>query len=179
MKSNSLFLALLFIYEAVRANSKFRMGEIIAELLLLWEDLKFWKKKKARREFEKENNLPKKLMIRPSIQILLIAVGLIIVARILLGFFYFGDKGTKETTAKIAEITAILIDEKKDLGLYPKELNKIIRNNPLRQNITLDYWNNEFHYEQLDNGLNYVLKSMGSDGILGTDDDISGNKNLP
>tara|TARA_R110002167_G_scaffold365559_1_gene590641 strand:+ start:77 stop:544 length:468 start_codon:yes stop_codon:yes gene_type:complete len=155
------------------------MENLIAELLLLWEDLKFWKKKKARREFEKENNLSKKSLIRPSILVLLIAVGFIIVARILLGTFYFADQGTVETKEKLAEITSILNEEKTDLGVYPEELKAIIRNNPLRQNITLDYWKNEFHYEQLDNGLNYVLKSMGSDGILGTDDDISGNKNLP
>jgi hypothetical protein len=155
------------------------MGEIIAELLLLWEDLKFWKKKKARRKFEKENNLPKKLMIRTSTLVLLIAVGFIIVARILIGIFYFTDKGTGDTTEKIAKITAILNEEKRDLGIYPEELKTIVRNNPLRQNITLDYWKNEFYYEQLDNGLNYVLKSKGSDGILGTDDDISGTKNLP
>jgi len=155
------------------------MGEIIAELLLLWEDLKFWKKKKARRKFEKENNLPKKLMIRTSTLVLLIAVGFIIVARILIGIFHFTDKGTGNTTEKIAKITAILNEEKRDLGIYPKELKTIVRNNPLRQNITLDYWKNDFYYEQLDNGLNYVLKSKGSDGILGTDDDISGTKNLP
>ena len=155
------------------------MGEIIAELLLIWEDLKFWKKKKARRKFEEENNLPKKLMIRTSTLVLLIAIGFIIVARILIGIFYFTDKGTGDTTEKIAKIAAILNQEKTDLGTYPEELKTIIRNNPLRQNITLDYWKNEFHYEQLDNGLNYVLKSKGSDGILGTDDDISGTKNLP
>jgi len=155
------------------------MGEIIAELLLLWEDLKFWKKKKARRKFEKENNLPKKLMIRTSTLVLLIAVGFIIVARILIGIFHFTDKGTGHTTEKIVKITAILNEEKRDLGIYPKELKTIVRNNPLRQNITLDYWKNDFYYEQLDNGLNYVLKSKGSDGILGTDDDISGTKNLP
>jgi len=155
------------------------MGEIIAELLLIWEDLKFWKKKKARRKFEEENNLPKKLMIRTSTLVLLIAIGFIIVARILFGIFYFADKGADDTTEKIAKITAILNEEKTDLGIYPEELKTIIRNNPLRQNITLDYWKNEFHYKQLDNGLNYVLKSKGSDGILGTDDDISGTKNLP
>ncbi|MDO6470943.1 hypothetical protein [Maribacter sp. 1_MG-2023] len=153
------------------------MGEIIAELLLIWEELKFWKKKKERRKFEEENNLPKKLMFRTSTLILLFAMGFIIVARII-GFFYFSDKGTDETEEKIAQITTILNEEKKDLGIYPEELKIIIRNNPLRQNITLDYWKNEFHYEQLDYGLNYVLKSKGKDGILGSEDDISGKKKL-
>jgi general secretion pathway protein G len=155
------------------------MGEIIAELLLLWEDLKFWKKKKARRKFEKENNLPKKFLIHPSLLVLLIAVGFIIIVRIAIGIFYVSDNGLTETTEQINEIVSILEQEKSELGIYPQELKNIIRNNPLRQNITSDLWNNEFHYEQLDNGQSYVLKSKGQDGILGTEDDIDGRKNLP
>ena len=34
----------------------------------LFYELKFWKKKKARRKFEKENNLPKKVMIHPYLK---------------------------------------------------------------------------------------------------------------
>ena len=155
------------------------MGEIIAELLLLWKDLKFWKKKKARRKFEKENNLPKKFLIRPSLLVLLIAVGFIIVARIAIRIFYVSDNGMTETTEQLNKIESILEQEKSELGIYPQELKNIIRNNPLRQNITSDLWNNEFHYEQLENGQSYVLKSKGQDGILGTEDDIDGRKNLP
>ncbi len=54
-----------------------------------------------------------------------------------------------------------------------------ITNNPLRKKITLDYWNNEFYYEQKENGLGYVLISKGKDGILKTEDDISGIKTCP
>ncbi|NCO63779.1 MAG: hypothetical protein GW839_09625 [Flavobacteriales bacterium] len=41
------------------------MESIIANILDLIEQLKFWEKKKKRRDFEKKNNLPKKLMIKP------------------------------------------------------------------------------------------------------------------
>ena len=77
------------------------------------------------------------------------------------------------------EIEQILENEKSSLGIYPEKLSKIIRNNPLRKNITSDYWNNEFFYEQSENGTSYVLISKGKDGILKTEDDINGIKNLP
>ena len=149
-------------------REKNRMLDIIGELLFWREDYKFAKRKKARREFEKENNLPEKLMIHPVWKLLGIFLLFIIVSR----FFFFSNYGTKKTTEKIAEIELILEKEKKALGIYPEKLNTIIRNNPLRKKITLDYWNNEFYYEQKENGLGYVLISKGKDGILKTEDDI-------
>ncbi|WP_452227597.1 hypothetical protein [Lacinutrix sp. MEBiC02404] len=155
------------------------MLDIIGELLFWREDYKFAKRKKARREFEKENNLPKKLMIHPVWKLFGIFIVFVLIAKLVIGHFFFSDYGTKKTTEKIAEIELILENENSSLGIYPEKLNIIIRNNPLRKNIITDYWNNEFFYEQIENGLGYILISKGKDGILKTEDDINGNKNLP
>ncbi len=145
----------------------------------LFYELKFWKKKKARRKFEKENNLPKKVMIHPSLKFLGMFLIIMFAIKLVFGKFLFSNNGKTKTTEKIAEIELILEKEKSSLGIYPKKLNTIIRNNPLRKSITSDYWNNEFYYEQIENGLDYILISKGKDGILKTEDDINGNKNLP
>ncbi|WP_435416269.1 hypothetical protein [Polaribacter aestuariivivens] len=155
------------------------MLNIIGELLFWREDYKFYKRKKVRREFEAENNLPKKLMIHPVWKLLGIFIGFVLISKIIITYFFFSDFGEKKTAEKIIEIELILEKEKKLLGIYPKKLNEIIRNNPLRKNITNDYWKNEFFSEQTENGIDYVLISKGKDGILKTEDDINGNKNLP
>ncbi len=145
----------------------------------LFYELKFWKKKKERRKFEKENNLPKKVMIHPYLKFLGIFILLVFLGKLAYGYFFLSDYGTTKTVEKIAEIEQILENEKNSIGIYPEKLNTIIRNNPLRKNITSDYWNNEFFYEQSKNGLGYVLISKGKDGIIKTEDDINGNNNLP
>ncbi|OBX22402.1 MULTISPECIES: hypothetical protein [Bizionia] len=154
------------------------MLDVIGELLFWREDSKFAKRKKARREFEKENHLPKKLMIHPVWQLFGIFMLLVLIAKLVIGHFFFSDYGTKKTTEKIAKIELILENEKKSIGIYPEKLNIIIRNNPLRKNITSDYWNNEFIYEQIEDGIGYLLISKGKDGILKTEDDIYGIKNV-
>ncbi|PNW25529.1 hypothetical protein [Formosa algae] len=114
------------------------------ENYIFWrEDYKFAKRKKARREYEKENNLPKKLMIHPVWKLFGIFMIFVLMAKLVIGHFFFSDYGTKKTTEKIAKIELILENEKSSLGIYPEKLNIIIRNNPLRKNITTDYWNNE------------------------------------
>jgi hypothetical protein len=159
------------------------MIESILEFFLsisdLFYELKFWKKKKARRKFEKENNLSKKVMIHPYLKFFGIFLIIIFTVRILFGNLFFSNNEELITTEKITEIEQILENEKKSLGIYPKKLNTIIRNNPLRKNITIDYWNNEFYYEQKENGKYYILLSKGKDGILKTEDDINGKNNLP
>ena len=66
----------------------------------------------------------------------------------------------------------LLEAEKKQFVFYPTELKTIIRNNPLRKNITLDGWKNEFIYTISKDSLNYELISLGKDGKLNTSDDI-------
>jgi len=155
------------------------MGEwiatIIGEVLFWIEDFRFWKKKRARRKFEKENNLPKKIMIHPAIKVLGLGLTIIFFLRII-GLSYFSDYGKKKTSRTIAEIEFILEKEKKEIGSYPEKLSAIIRKNPLRKNLMTDYWGNNFFYEQREKGLSYFLVSKGKGGILNTKDDIKKNK---
>jgi len=150
---------------------KINMLQLLAELLLLFEELKFWKKKKKRRQLEKEKKLQKRIMIHPSIKVLLIGLLVILIIKILLGFFY-SDRKTSITVNKIYEVRKNLEKEKKDLGKYPFNLKDIIRNNPLKKNIIFDAWGNEFYYKLYDKGLKYRLISKGKDGQLNTTDDI-------
>lgn len=53
------------------------MADLIGLILGLFEDLKFWKKKERRRKLEKENGLPKKIMLDSSAKIFI--GGLIII----------------------------------------------------------------------------------------------------
>ena len=129
------------------------MLDIIGELLFWREDYKFSKRKKARREFEKENNLPQKLMIHPVWKLFGFFMIFVFIAQLFIVHFFFSDYGTKKTAEKITEIELILENERNSIGIYPEKLKTIIRNNPLRKNITSDYWNNEFFYEQSENGL--------------------------
>ncbi|MEO0573307.1 MAG: type II secretion system protein GspG [Bacteroidota bacterium] len=149
------------------------MADLIAELLILFESLKFWKRKKKRREIEKGKNLPKKTMIHPTVWILLILLGLVFSFRFLYGVFF--NQGESLTKNKIVEIGKILEDERSGMGKYPLTLDEIIRNNPLRKNLKIDAWGNDFHYRLLDNGLKYELISAGKDGIMNSKDDIKNN----
>ncbi|GAA4276536.1 type II secretion system protein GspG [Aquimarina mytili] len=147
------------------------MFDLIAELLLLFEELKFWKKKKKRRKLEKEKGLPKKTMIHPVTKVLFIGLVLTFILGVMLRVFYTHPNESK-TTKKIVEVKKILEKQYKDLGKYPTKLKDIINNNPLRKNINLDAWGNEFYYKQIKDGLSYELKSKGKDGILNTEDDL-------
>lgn len=148
------------------------LAEIIADILECYLDIKFWFKKRKRRKFEKEHNLPKRLMIDPSTKIymLLISLGLVSVTFYML--FVYPDLEENGTTEKLTEISKILEKEKAVLGFYPKELKTIIRNNPLRKHITKDSWDNEFQYELSSDGKSYILFSLGKDRTPNTQDDI-------
>ena len=148
------------------------MPELIADILGLYLDIKFWIKHKKRRKFEKENNLPKSIVWHPITKPLLIFFVLFIVSFSIFSFFNFKNKLEEKTRSKINKVKIILETEKKQFGFYPKELKDIIRNNPLRKNITLDSWKNEFIYTLSKDCLNYKLISIGKDRKLNTSDDI-------
>ena len=148
------------------------MAEIIAEILEWYLDIKFWFKKRKRRKFEKEHNLPKRLMIYPSTKIYMVLIILGLVSITFFMFFVYPDIKENRTKEKLTEISQILEKEKAVLGFYPKDLKMIIRNNPLRQKITEDYWENEFQYELSSDGESYILFSMGKDRKPNTQDDI-------
>lgn len=78
----------------------------------------------------------------------------------------------KKTKEKLTKITILLEDEKTQNAIYPKDLKSIIRNNPLRKNIYLDYYKNEFVYSVSKDSLNYSIIAIGKDQKLNTSDDI-------
>jgi hypothetical protein len=148
------------------------IAELIADILTWFLDIKHWFKKRKRRKFEKDNNLPKKGMPYPSdkIEIVSTVAGIIILFSL---FFYFlPNSEIKKTKEKLSEITQILEKEKQVLGSYPNELSVIIRNNPLRMNLVTDSWRNSLQYKLSVDGETYTLFSIGKDGIANTKDDI-------
>lgn len=155
------------------------MGSLFAELLAfileLYLDIKFWFKKKKRRKFEKEHNLPKKFMMYPSQKLGVIYLVLLFVTVSGFMMFVFPNIEKNRTKDKLSEIVQILEKEKKDLGGYPDELEVIIRNNPLRKHITKDLWDSDFWYEPSEDETSYVLFSVGKDKTPNTEDDIYPN----
>jgi len=55
------------------------MAELFAELLILFESFKLWKKKKGRIKFQDENQLPKKVLIHTTHVILFLTFVIILV----------------------------------------------------------------------------------------------------
>lgn len=151
------------------------LAELIANLLLCFEDVKFWFKNRKRRKFEKEHGLPKKFMLYPSQKIGLIVFPFSLIL-LISGVLLFKDSNQDFTRSKIVELAKILEKEKQDIGRYPEKIGDVVRNNPLRQNVIFDSWKQEFHYKPLNNGTEFKLQSLGSDGELDTSDDIKHNK---
>lgn len=148
------------------------MPSFIVDILELYSDIKHWIKVKKRRKFEKENNLPKKRMISPMNKVWIVIL-IISIPILFIRLNRFRNQDFALTLDKIIEIKLLLESEKKQFGFYPKELKTIIRNNPLRKNITLDGWENQFIYTISKDSLNYKLISLGKDGKLNTSDDIN------
>ena len=88
-------------------------------------------------------------------------------------FRLFFPKIIKDNTEeKLLKIVVVLEEEKRIFGVYPTVLNDIIRNNPLRKNITKDAFNFDIQYQLIANGERYVLFSVGKDGVPNSKDDI-------
>ena len=148
------------------------MSDFISLILELYLDFQHWIKTKKRRKFEKENNLPKSIVWHPITKPLLIFFLLFIISITVFSVFNFRNTSEEKTKEKMNEIADILKSEKQQLQKYPKELKEIVRNNPLRKNIILDYWHSEFVYFLSKDSLNYTLISLGADRKLNTSDDL-------
>ena len=137
------------------------LAELFAEFLIIFEDLNFWKRKRARRKYEEENNLQKKIIIYPSVRFYIIALIVLSVSGGITFYFFFKNIEEDRTIEKLITIETLLEAEKKQFGIYSSELSKIIRNNPWHKNLLTDAWENTFYYESIENGRNYVIKSKG------------------
>lgn len=102
-----------------------------------------------------------------------LSIGSLILISFLLYKNYYSNE--KQTIEKLVALEKILANEKENIGTYPENLSEIIRNNPLRKDIIIDVWGNEYYYEQLDNGQKYKLIAKGKDGLLNTKDDVKNN----
>ena len=147
------------------------MSDLLAEILELYLDFKHWFNVKKRRKFEKENKLPKSIVWHPLTKPLFWFFVISIPISFSL-FFIFGSNNNELTKQKMKEISIILEKEKKQLGKYPEKLETIVRNNPLRKQIILDYWSSNFIYKLSKDSLNYSIISLGKDKKLNTSDDI-------
>ncbi|KAA5827906.1 hypothetical protein FPF71_03435 [Algibacter amylolyticus] len=147
--------------------------EFIGFFLEIFVDIQFWRDKKKRRQFEKEHNLPKKLMIHPYAKAVFYSIVITILLGISFSLYQHYFSNAKNTIKKLIKVEALIIENKEVDGYYPKKLEDIIRNNPLRKNITLDAWGNEFHYIVLADTNTFALISKGKDGILNTKDDLT------
>jgi hypothetical protein len=146
--------------------------QFIGDILGLVIDFQFSRDRKKRRQFEKENNLPKKLMIHPYIKIVFytILIGTLI-GIIIISYQHFYSNN-KNTLKKLSHLEALILDNKNVNGFFPETLQDVIRNNPLRKNICVDSWGNEFIYEVSKDEQKFLLISKGKDGLINTKDDL-------
>lgn len=149
------------------------MADLISSILEIFLEIKYWIKHGKQRKYEKENNLPKKIVWYPYSKQFFILF-LIFIPVCFLFFYVTNIEKNKENTEKIMiKISKLLEDEKKQFGKYPSELNTLIRNNPLRKGLEFDSWKTPFVYTITKDGKNYKLISKGGDRKLNTEDDIS------
>jgi len=120
-------------------------AELFADLLLFFEDFKFWKKKRACREYEKEHNLPKKIMIYPSDKIYVIALMVLSISGALIFNFFTRNEDENRTIKILTKIENLLEVEKRTFSSYPSELSNVIRNSSLHKKLLTDAWNNSFY----------------------------------
>lgn len=149
------------------------MSELISSILEIFLEIKYWIKHRKQRKFEKENNLPKRIVWFPYTKQFVIILLFILPIFTLITLFVSVGKNQEKTEKIMTEVTKLLEAEKKQYGKYPSELKSIIRNNPLRRDLELDSWKTPLIYTSTENGKYYKLISKGGDKKLNTKDDIS------
>ncbi len=152
--------------------------ELFADLLLCFEDLKFSKKERRTRKLREIKGLPPGPIKMVPSAYYRICVGAVVVVFIIILFVlkvrYHDPAKAKEALSDIEELLAA---EYTYSGVYPEKLTAVIRNNPLRANIHIDFWDNEYFYEPLNGGKGYLLICKGKDGVLNTEDDLKRAQN--
>ncbi|OBX24575.1 type II secretion system (T2SS) protein G [Gelidibacter algens] len=145
---------------------------LLAEVLLIFKDFKFWLRRKKQRRYEQQHALPKKKMLAPSLKIISIVLVLSPILIVIRATLFLASNTEATTVEKLSEVALLLKHEKQTIGHYPEQLNTISRGNPLLKDVHKDDWNREFFYERHRSGESYVLASLGKDGLLNTEDDI-------
>lgn len=148
------------------------IAEVLAEILMIFQDFKFWIKRRQQRDCVKESEHQKKKFWAPTkhiVLILLIIIPSLFFVRI---YLFLNGNSEKQTLKKLNEVVLLLEHEKQTNGTYPEQLNSIMRNNPLLRDAITDHWNREFEYCRQDSGKSYHIFSKGKDGISETEDDV-------
>ncbi len=152
--------------------------ELFADLLLLFEDLKFWHKERWEKKRRQRKGLPPKSgKIEPSTYYFLFAWLVVVVCITMFSVLRVIYLNPLEVEEDLLEIEHLLSAEYEYSGRYPEKLTAVIRKNPLRANIHKDVWDHEYFYEPMNKGNGYRLICKGKDGILFTDDDVERTKN--
>lgn len=136
------------------------------------KSLKFDKKKKAQRAYEKKHKLPKKRMNSPVVVVVayMIAPIIILSSFLLIYSFIKPMRNTRNTKDTLRTIVYLLKLEKEHSQQYPETIDGIARRNPTYGDLTVDSWDNAIIFQKAENGKSFTLISIGKDGILATDD---------
>lgn len=146
--------------------------EICAELALLREDFKHHKKitKKekedgVKRPFQRYLLQPSSLMVITFLTIGSISAFIFLTYQIKLVY-------PQKTKKELSEMSEWIEKCNEKFGEYPKDLNEVIGNNPMRQHWDNDAWSRPYKYATLKDGKEFLLISAGPDGQFETEDDI-------
>ena len=147
------------------------------EVFIISEEWKFYKKKKERRAYEKENKLSKKRMFSPVTHAFAVVPIVIVAVSFLFYSFVKPAQQERDTKDTLLSITYLLHQDKVQNDVYPENIIELSRKNPIHGDLTIDAWKQEIIYQKAENGKAYLLTSKGKDGILDTVDDITMSSN--
>lgn len=148
------------------------LAGILADLLIIFQDIKSWLKTRREPKSERKNRKAKPKTFYRFQKMLLVALLVVLTFYFLRFTFFLFGKAEKLTVKKLSEVAVLLDHEKETLGQYPEKLETVLRKNPLLNNVHKDSWGREFYYERHASGESFILSSLGPDGKLNTADDI-------
>ncbi|WP_298520466.1 hypothetical protein [uncultured Kordia sp.] len=149
------------------------IAAFLGEIFIISEELKFYKKKKEQRAYEKANKLPKKRMFSPLTQAFVIVPIIVFATSFLFYSFVKPVQQERDTKDTLRSLSYLLHQDKEHNGVYPENISELSRKNPIYGDMTIDSWQQGIMYQKTENGTSYTLVSIGKDGILNTADDIT------
>ncbi len=109
--------------------------------------------------------------ILPTDALALVLMSIIgVVAMVMLGLDLFSSN-QKKTEEEMVEIKSSIIDYYKEVEHFPKSLDDIIKNNPLKRTWIKDYWGTNYKLQMVDEK-KIRLISAGVDRTFESNDDI-------
>jgi len=133
-----------------------------------------WKHKRdiSRKEQSEGRKLTfQKYFLSPSARSIYLFIGIVFLIGISASL-YPTKNDSEITQVELLEISRVLEKWKSKYGVYPNSLKEITKGRPLRKTLLRDSWNRNYKYDILENGTKFILISLGSDGELGTEDDV-------